>query len=624
MTSVLQIGERITALPLIHGNGDFALEVRRMMLATDFDCLAVPLPPSFKPPVEQAILDLPTPTVVVQRAEPRFVTEWTPEKDDEDRPDESRASYVPIDPCQGVIAGLRVALGEHIPTAYIDLETAAYEPHAAALPDPYALKRVRPERFAAALLPAIPRVPAGQPRNRVLHMAARLRELERVYDRILLLCSVVDWPWIREAFVERTPENAEPDEVEPPEIYQPDPQTLLFLLGELPFITGLYERARVELTDDSNLSIDGVKELLLASREHYQAELKGRARKITPHTLRVGLKYIRNLTLLDRRLTPDFYTIVTAAQQTCGDSFALATAETAREYPFAATLPYERVALGIEKLRLPSGEILDLDNRLPGVPVTWRSCDLRRRPERQEQQRWQMSWNPYSQCSWPPEDEKIENFRTHVADRAKQLIGEDLVKTEKFTTSVKDGIDIRDTLRNWHTGDIYVREIPPARGHLDCVVMLFDAPADPRDYPWRTTWFAEHQNESTLAFFASNYLDEMVGPGIAAATYGGALFLFPPVAIPDIWRDRRLDFTETLEERLIAAGCLHANGRHIALLSGYPPGAGYRKLARRFGKRLVHVPLSGFSDATVQQLRIVHVLNGRQVRSFAAEFIRQG
>jgi hypothetical protein len=61
----------------------------------------------------------------------------------------------------------------------------------------------------------------------------------------------------------------------------------------------------------------------------------------------------------------------------------------------------------------------------------------------------------------------------------------------------------------------------------------------------------------------------------------------------------------------------------VALLSYAPPGAGWRRLARRFGKTIVHVPLHHFSQETVQQLRIVHVLNGRHIRSFAADFIRK-
>ena len=224
---------------------------------------------------------------------------------------------------------------------------------------------------------------------------------------------------------------------------------------------------------------------------------------------------------------------------------------------------------------------------------------------------------------YPPEDKAIEDFRSHVFDRAKAVMGADLARTEKFTTSIMDGIDVRDTLRHWYDDDIYVKVLPPNRGRLDCAVMLFDSPADPRDYPWRTTWFAGHQDESTLAFFATDFRHELVGPGIGMGTYGGALFLFPPIAIPDIWRDRRLNFTETLEERLLAAACLHSSCPQIVLLSHLPPGPGWRRLAKRFRKAWVHVPLSQFGDATIQQLRIMHVLNGKQVRSYADRFIRK-
>ena len=78
-------------------------------------------------------------------------------------------------------------------------------------------------------------------------MAHRLKELETKYQSILFVCSILDWPWIREAYVEQRESTAEDDLVEETSLYRPDDRTLMFLLGELPFITGLYERARSEL-----------------------------------------------------------------------------------------------------------------------------------------------------------------------------------------------------------------------------------------------------------------------------------------------------------------------------------------------------------------------------------------
>lgn len=625
MSTVLRITSRITCLPIVHGSGDCALEVRRRMLDEKFDCLAVPLPPSFQGPVETAIQRLPSPAVVVQRPVPSYGATWSPNssEDDGDGDDQAFASYVPIDPCQPVIMALRVALGEHLPRVFVDLETNRFEPYSAPLPDPYALKRTTLERFAAAVLPTIARPADEQRQQRILHMARRLRELERRHHSILLVCSLLDWPWIREAVVEQTPTSAEDDEVAEPEIYGVDPATLHFLFGELPFITGLYERARAELEDDENLSVDGVKELLVVARDAYRADLGRRARKITPLALSQCLKYVRNLSLLDRRLTPDLYSLVIAAKQIAGDQFALHVAETSRVYPFPDANLWPQLAMAVGRARLPDRQIVEMANRLPGPPVEWRSCELKRRPADWEQQQWNTRWNPFQQCSWPPEDQMIESFRAHVFDRAKAIMGADLARTEKFTTSVKDGIDIRDTLRHWYDGDIYVKVLPPARGQLDCAVMLFDSPADPREYPWRTTWFAEHADESTLAFFATDFRREPIGPGICVANYGGALFLFPPRSIPDIWHDPRLDFVETLEERLVGAACLHSRERQIALVSSLPPGPGWRRLAKRFQKTLVHVPLGQFSDSTIQQLRLVHVLNGKHVRSYAAHFIRK-
>jgi hypothetical protein len=616
----LRIGPRIRVLPIIHGSGDYAVRVRADMLDRPYDCLAVPLPPSFQQDVEAAIQHLPAISAVLQR---------------DAGPEAAGFSYVPIDPCQGVIAALRLALGEHIPRAFIDMETPYFEARTGVFPDPYALKRVSPEGFAAAVLPAIPTPVEGQHRARIAWMARRLHELERRHRSILFVCSLLDWPWIRAAYMRNLAAEDPEEFVTSLQTFAVEPRTLIFLLGELPFITGLYERACQELESDENLSIDGVKEMVLEARDRLKETLPRVAQRITPQLLSIYFRYLRNLSLMERRLTPDLYSLVVAAQQTAGDDFALAIAETARGYRFAEPTrrraaeetdegdgPPPLLRMGVEEADVPGWGVSPMVSRLPGQALSWRSFQLRPRPVERDQKRWKQRWNPYGQCSWPPEDERIESFQQHVRDQAKAILGVELARSEKFTTSVMDGLDMRETLRHWHTGDIYVKIIPPTRGSIEVVVFLFDVPADPRQYPFRTTWFAEHDQESTLAYFATDPMQNLVGPGIAQAEYGGALFLFPPRPIPNIWIDPRLDFVDTLEERLLAAALLHSQERHVALVSPKAPPASWRRLARRYGRKIVHLPLKRFSGQMIERLRQLHILNGKEVRSYAAEFIR--
>src|SRR5215469_1894971 len=192
----LRIGPHIRVLPIIHGSGDYAVRVRAEMLERSYDCLAVPLPPSFQDDVESAIQYLPAISAVLQR---------------DAGPEATGFSYVPIDPCQGVIAALRLALGEHIPRAFIDRETPYFEAQTGVFPDPYALKRVSAEGFAAAVLPAIPPPQPGQHAERIAWMAHRLRELERRHSSILFVCSLLDWPWVRDGYLRRLPIE-EPEE----------------------------------------------------------------------------------------------------------------------------------------------------------------------------------------------------------------------------------------------------------------------------------------------------------------------------------------------------------------------------------------------------------------------------
>ncbi len=618
MSNVFQLSDKITLLPVIHESGDYAVEVRRLLLSRKFDCLAVPLPESFREAVELGIGELPKLSLAVQ---PGPEASW--DEDDDDI--ESYASYVAIDPCQAVIAAIRNSIMARRPRAYIDLDTSEYDELVTIIPDAYTINNLAIDRFASAVLTSTPLVEEGLHARRLSHMASRLRQLETQYESILCLCSFAEWPSLRMYFQIATAQDELEDLAPAPdaELFAVPEEQSLFALGELPFITACYEQARAELDDDENLSLDGLKLLLIEARKRYKDEHKAKARKITPRLLSTYFQYVRNLSLISRRLTPDMYSLVVAAQQIFGDAFAINLVETLREYRFGVNGELPVLTMNQQFIATPDDEIYEKRSRLPGKLLSWKGLELTPRPKKEQQDKWEMQWNPFSHCSWPPEDTAIERFRTAVKEHALSLLGNDLAKIEKFSSSLKDGLDIRETLRNWHTGELYVKEIPPSRGNLDCVIMLFDTPADPRDYPCRITWHAEHHDESTLAFFASDYRNNMIGPGIAQAVYGGAMFLFPPRPIPDIWRDPRFDFVDTMEERLIVSGCYHTQFKHVTVLSASPPGVAWKTLARKYGRKILHVPLSRFSQETLNQLRHFHILNGQKVRSFAANYIRK-
>ena len=55
---LLRLGGSISVLPAIHGSGQFAMTVRRWLLEYDFDCVAIPLPESFRRGVGESVLEL--------------------------------------------------------------------------------------------------------------------------------------------------------------------------------------------------------------------------------------------------------------------------------------------------------------------------------------------------------------------------------------------------------------------------------------------------------------------------------------------------------------------------------------------------------------------------------------
>ena len=154
------------------------------------------------------------------------------------------------------------------------------------------------------------------------------------------------------------------------------------------------------------------------------------------------------------------------------------------------------------------------------------------------------------------------------------MLSEERARTVPFTTSVLDGIDVRETIRHWTEGKIFVRELGRAPGDVGSVVVVFDD--EEEAYPYCQTWLGEHDQESDMAFFSTEPTRGIVGPGICRVTYGGFLLSSPPQRMADVWSDPDYRMAETRAEVLLLAALDYSRERivvHVAAQAAAPDPA---------------------------------------------------
>jgi len=653
--------KNVEVVPLVHGRVAFAVAVRERMLAKRHAALAVELPPSVGPAVMKGLERLPKIHAAVYREWTRGEFDgapWSPEREargDEDEVSAAtglRAWYVPIDPCDAIVEALRIARGERVPTHFVDAEIEEFAGRRFVMPDPHALLTLGIDDFWAAALPSIRREhpPTAEDQLRESHMAARLAALAKANEGrgdVLFLCGMAHWERIRRHLVDGSGalfagSGPSPDDVDVVPVH---PASLFHVLGEIPFVTWAWERHRNSIDLQRHDLILAMKELLLATRDHYAKEGGDALEKPTPTAMATLLDFLRKLVVSRNRLAPDLYSLVVAAKGVVGNDFALALLNVAAGYPpNALEEPGEKedddpFADGGDSATFdptPSGLLFEATGErarigeavsriTPRTPGDWRTLKrvrLTDKPPKIDRERWRSVWNPHASCSWPPEDVVIENLRAYVSSRTLSLAGLDRVRTEEFASSLKDGLAIRETLRDLPLGKIHVRVEPRVPGKVGAVVIIFEEDDDGSRFPLRMTWMAEHGGESTLAFYATHHLDDLVGPGIGRCRYGGCMFLYPPIPIPDVWDDLRFEKARRPSERLLLAALFHARDRFVAWVAAKPPSPEIVATAKQFRRHVVHLPLSTFSARTLAKLRKFHVLNGQVVRGWAARFVR--
>jgi hypothetical protein len=593
----------ITYFPVVPGRLEFALRVRRYLLAKRPSVVAIELPSSLENLYEAALARMPLFSVIV-----------IPERGYE----EERATYIPIELADPFIEAIRTAkeIGAHV--VFLEPPTAD-KPHLPdTYPEPYALEFIGMECYVEAyrVYPQ-PRTPGLEAHASA--MAWRLQGADPLAE-VCAVCAlnILD-PLLDGMGIPQDEPPAPPLRLfETSELFNLHPDCLAEVTSEPPYFQELYEALRRQPESAS------------LNRPRWQLDLLRDAEK--EYTINTGDKmaywqrrglarFARNLAMLDGHLVPGVYDLAIGARGMVDDNYAYEVWQMANRFgpQPAEDPPLETLNLSGEEVWVRTRKIR-IRRRLPRMKQMFRPAGLKSRKREKTPGEWARQTDGDSICSYPPEDLVIENYGRFLKSYAKTTLSEERSRVEPFLTSLADGIDLRETIRHWHENKIYVRYLGKFSGEVGALVVIFDEDRDNR-YSYLTTWLGEHQNESDMAFYSTPPFEHIVGPGIGRAEYGGLLMTLPPRRLYDVWSDSDYDMAETKAERLLMAALDYAVERHVVYIAAKPPRTMFRQLAGRVNRRIVYIPLGQLSPAKLKKVRVVHVLDSYQRRKDAQQYI---
>ena len=592
---------RCLYFPVAPGRVEFAAALRRLLLERRPPIVAVELPGFLETAYRRALARLPEMSVIL----------YTEESGEDDR-----AVYVPIEPADPFTEALRTA--EEIGAQILFLEPDSNErPHLPDnYPDTYAIARIGLEKYIEAYR-VWPQIRTEEVTAHANAMAWKLQGADPEASIVAVVSLNLLDPLLdaMEAPQEApTPRRRNPDV----RLLNPHPDCLAEITIEFPYLQERYEFFRLDLRNPETLDRPRVQWDLLREAEAKYTESTGE--KLEHWQRRLIARYTRNLAQTGNDLVAGVYDLAVAARSIVDDNYGWEAWQMANRY----LAQHETSSL--ETVRLSAGEIwintkrLRIRRRLPRPKQRLKPSGLKPRKKEKTPGEWARQTTGRAICSYPPEDVVIEDYGRFLKKKAKSMLSEERVRVEPFTTSVLDGVDIRETIRNWHERKIYVRQADRLAGEVGAVVVIFDEDREDR-YPYLTTWLGEHQNESDMAFYSTFPFDKLVGPGIGRAEYGGILMTLPPRRMFDVWSDTDYDFAESKPERLLMAALDYSVERFVVYVAAKPPRSIFRSIAAHVGRKILYVPIGALSPVKLKKLRVVHVLDSYERRAEAKDYI---
>ncbi|MBV9269412.1 MAG: hypothetical protein JO061_24805, partial [Acidobacteriaceae bacterium] len=538
---------------------------------------------------------------------------------DSNASDEEQAAYIPVEPGDPFVEALRLAREIAAEVIFLEPPTSA-RPHLVDMyPDPYSLELIGIERYIEAYrVHPQPRTPEIE-----AHASAMAWKLQGS-DPLASVVAVVSLNLLDPLLdAMETPQD------EPPpgrlrlfghaELFNLHPDCLAEVTSEPPYYQERFENARDQRK--VSIAIDRLRWQLALLRDAEKEYTVNTGDKVESWQRRSLAKFGRNLAMLDGHLVPGIYDLALGARSIVDDNYAYELWQLANRFSAQPTEdpPLETLNLSGEEVWIHTRK-LRIRRRLPRMKQMLRPAGLKKRKREKFQGEWASQTNGTSICSYPPEDLVIENYGRFLKKYAKSVVSEERSHIEPFTTSMLDGIDLRETVRNWHEGKLYVRELGKFSGDIGALVIIFDEDRDNR-YGYLTTWLGEHQNESDMAFYSTDPFDHIIGPGIGRAEYGGLLMTLPPRRMYDVWNDPDYEMAESKAERLLMAALDYSAERHVLYIAAKAPRSMFRLLAARMNRKIVYIPLGQLSPTKLKRVRVVHVLDSYQRRAEAKDYI---
>jgi hypothetical protein len=595
---------QIRMVPVLHNRVEFALEVRRAFEAFRPRHVAVEYPDTLKEKTLAAVQRLPLLSVVYYEEVDGVFT------------------YLPLEPTDGQVEAIRLGLSAGLPIHFVDRDTDGYLPDFSSMPDPYAVTRIGYSAYCGAYMGA-DRAHTVSPEDilREKTMAYHLQQLEKTGERVLFVGGLFHAGRILGMLAQPQTQVIGRRVRKGVGLAHLHGDSSREIMGEMPYLAAAYESGRSGHADLDRLKVQ--MELIRDAQKGYWKTTK---ETLSRSQIRILNRFARNYALLTGNLAPSFYQLIVAARGAVDDNFAYEVWEKGSDYPWQTEAP------GLPVLRL-EGEDLFLDQkrirfhrqmktlRTRLVPVPVRKKRRERRPGE-----WREDFKGISICSYPPEDVAVEGYGHYLRKKALEIKTDGNSHIEPFSSSLLDGLDIRETMRQWITGGaIYVREERPLKGKVGSVVVIFDPdypnPEGRENFPWRVTWLGEHAQESDMAFYSTPAGEVMDGPGISRCQYGGFMLSYPPLRVYDIWRDPFFQFARNKPERLLMAALDYSIERHVVYVSAAPPSGWCQGMAARMGKRIIYLPIGTFSPVALKKIREFHVLDGHHVRRYARDHI---